>query len=111
MMGLKGEIEYYRSRTRQLERAMQKILDTPAPASMTAEQFKNRISGGAHEALHILPKAPAVTSAGDGIQVEVSDERINVSGKNIRLVEETMSYVQQAIAEANWRDENEGYVR
>ncbi len=58
MMGLKGEIEYYRSRTRQLERAMQKILDTPAPASMTAEQFKNRISGGAHEALHIAPPTP-----------------------------------------------------
>lgn len=56
--GLLGEIEYYRSRTRQLERALEKVLSTPAPGSMTAEQFKNRICGGIVEALTIHPPKP-----------------------------------------------------
>jgi len=54
MSQLSQMIDDARARARILERAIQKVLDTPA-AGMTAEQFKNRITGGLNDALHGQP--------------------------------------------------------
>jgi len=54
MTQLSQMIDDARARARILERAIQKVLDTPA-AGMSAEQFKNRITGGLNDALHGQP--------------------------------------------------------
>ena len=122
MTQLSQMIDDARARARILERAIQKVLDTPA-AGMSAEQFKNRITGGLNDALHadVKPQPepepterkywePYVITL-NGAKATISPNwSIKIASDNPAQAEEYMHHFRRMM-DGVWRSENEGYIR